>query len=120
MADDFAKQLLAALKKKTDRAISKVMTQSLAEEMKDDIVRRTKLGNGIDPVTENTVKLPKLSDNYKEMRQGKSRWFSTKDGKRVKVIKIKNNGDFVKKPTLDSTTTPAKSNVTASGQLLRA
>lgn len=119
MANDFAKQLLAALRKKTDRAISKTMTQAYAEEIKDDLVKRTKLGNGFDPATENTIKLPKLSDNYKEMRQGKSRWFTTKDGKRIKVKKGKNNTDFVKKPKLSNTTTPAKSNITATGQLLR-
>ncbi len=54
------------------------------------------------------------------MRQGKSRWFTDKRGNRIKVTKNKNNTDYVKKPRLASTTTPGKSNVTATGQLLNA
>lgn len=114
------KQITDAMNKGVKQAINSEINIDFIEKQKDLIVKRTRLGNGIDPQTGNTTKLPPLSENYKEQRQGKARWFTTKEGKRVKVTKaMDKSGKFVKKPRLAATTQPAKSNVTATGQLLK-
>jgi len=111
--DDFDKQVMKALRKKVGSALGAIASGSYPDEVKDRIVKRTKLGIGVDP-RGNGYKFPALSTNYREVRQGKARWF-TINGQKIKLIK----GDLVKKPRLHSTTTPAKSNLTATGQLLK-
>ncbi len=115
------KQITKSMNKAVGDAVRRGVNTEYVEELRDRVVERTQLGIGVDPETGNSVKLPPLSSNYKEMRQGKARWYTDKNGKRVKVTKAQDKtGQFVKKPTLANTTTPAKSNLTATGQLLKA
>lgn len=115
------KQLRASLNKAVGDAIRKGVNQKYVEDLRDRVVKRTQLGVGVDPQTGNSIKLPPLSQEYKDQRSGKSRWYTAKSGKKIKVTKAQDKtGQFVKKPNLASTTTPAKSNVTATGQLLKA
>jgi len=113
------KQIRLAVESKVKKAVNKGINIQYVDELKDRIVKRTQLGIGIDPDTGSSMRFEPLSDNYKETRQGKSRWYTNKAGKRIKVEKSKTNKDYVKKPKLASTTTPAKSNLTATGQLLK-
>tara|TARA_R110000868_G_C10972634_1_gene770625 strand:+ start:12546 stop:13139 length:594 start_codon:yes stop_codon:yes gene_type:complete len=112
-------QIRKSVNEKVKKAINKSINIDYVDTLKDRIVKRTQLGIGVDPSTGNSYKLPPLSQNYKETRQGKARFYTDKAGNVVKVTKNKNNKDYVKKPRLASTTTPAKSNLTATGQLLK-
>lgn len=116
--DTIDKQIQEVVDGKLRRALDKGIDGSFAEAQKTKIVKRTQLGIGVDE-RGNGYKFPKLSENYKEMRQGKARWYTDKSGKKIRVPKNKGNTDFVKKPKLAGTTTPAKSNITATGQLLK-
>jgi hypothetical protein len=101
------KQVKEALDKRVGGAIKKGITTEYIELLRDRIVKRTRLGIGVDPESGAGVKLEPLSDNYKEMRQGKARFYTNKAGKVVKVEKNKDNSDYVKKPKLAGTTRPA-------------
>lgn len=116
--DDIDKEILKALTKKVGKALDQGIDGSYVDSIKDRIVKRTRLGIGVDE-NGNSYRFPKLSDNYREMRQGKVRFYTDRNGRRVKVVKTRDNTDFVKKPRLANTTTPAKSNLTATGQLLK-
>lgn len=118
-AKDIDNQIELSVNDKMGAALKKNINAKFIEEQKNLIIARTQLGIGVDPMGE-AYKLPPLSENYKEQRQGKARWYTTKDGRRVKVTKdMDYSGTFVKKPRLASTTTPSKSNLTATGQLLK-
>ena len=116
--EDIDKLMTKALEAKILAALDAGVNGSYAEKVKDRVVKRTQLGTGVDPNTGSSEKLKALSANYKEMRQGKARWYTSKSGAKIKVMK-EDAPDWVKKPDLASTTTPAKSNLTATGQLLK-
>ena len=88
--DKIDKEIKLVVEKKTKEAFKKVFTQSYVEELRDRIVKRTQLGVGINP----DKKLKKLSNPYKKQRKKK-------------------------KAKLANTTTPARSNLTRTGQLLK-
>jgi hypothetical protein len=111
-------QILEATKKKVGKALQAIPTD-YELELAEKIRKRTRLGYGVDPDTGNTMRLPKLSDSYKEQRQGKARYYTDKQGRKIRVPKNKNNTDYVKKPRLSRSTKPATSNLTATGQLLK-
>lgn len=116
---DFDKQANISIEAKMLKALNEMSGGSYPDELKNRIVKRTQLGIGVDEEG-NGQKLPPLSDNYKEARKGKARWYTSKSGKKVKVLKSEDtSGNYVKKPKLASTTTPSKSNLTATGQLLK-
>jgi hypothetical protein len=117
-ANTINKQIEEVVNNKLRKALDKGIDGSFAEAQKLKIVKRTQLGVGVNP-DGTPYKFEPLSENYKEMRQGKARWYTDKSGKKIKVTKSKTNRDFVKKPKLAATTTPAKSNLTATGQLLK-
>lgn len=116
---DFDKQANTSINAKLLKALNEMAGGSYPDKVKDKIVKRTQLGVGVDK-DGNAFKLPALSTNYKEQRQGKTRWYTSKSGKKVKVTKEEDTSGYVKKPRLASTTTPAKANNTATGQLLKA
>lgn len=92
--DKISKEITDILKKRTKSAILKgVIDSDYIEELKSRIVKRTKLGTGVDPDTGASQRLKKLSEGYKKTRKRR-------------------------RGSLDGTTTPAKSNLTATGQLL--
>jgi len=117
--DTIDKQIRKSVEDKVKKAVNEGINLKYVEELKDRIVSRTQLGIGVDPETGVSIRLLKLSDSYKEQRQGKARYYTGANGKIVRVGKNKTNSDYVKKPRLSKTTTPAKSNLTATGQLLK-
>ena len=117
--DTIDKQIKKAVESKVRDAVNEGINLAYVDTLKDRIVKRTRLGVGVDPATGNSYKIPPLSENYKEVRQGKARFYTDKAGNVHKVLKNSSNSDYVKKPRLAGTTTPAKSNLTATGQLLK-
>lgn len=94
MADNktIDEQIKKAVKGKVTNAISRGFNLEYADELKERIKERTRRGSGVDPKTEATLRLPKLSDNYKKVRK--------------------------KARNLSGETRYNKSNLTATGQLL--
>lgn len=113
------KQVKAALDRRVGNAVKRGVTTDYIELLKQRIVKRTQLGVGVDPETGDAMKLPPLSESYKDQRKGKARFYTDKSGKKIRVSKTKDNSDYVKKPKLAGTTNPSKSNLTATGQLLK-
>lgn len=119
--DDIAKQVLKVVKEKATKGLRKGITQSYVEELRDRIVTRSRLGIGVDPESGKGYRFPELSKPYIRRRKGakslKKRLASdARQRKRAKAESEK-RGEKVK-PNLSSKTTPAKSNITATGQLL--
>ena len=85
-------QVEKALRSKVDKAIVQGFGERYADTLKERIVKRTRLGVGIG-TNRNSEKLKPLQDDYKKVRRDN-------------------------KIRLASTTKPARSNVTATGQLL--
>lgn len=103
------------LNKKLNKALKQGITMQYVEELRDRIVTRTRVGIGIDPETGRGERLKKLSKKYVKQR------------KKSKAIKRRNQADKRERkrakaekrdPKLSSKTTPGKSNLTATGQLL--
>ena len=110
--NDFDKQANKALEGKIRKALDKATSGDYTEKLKKKLVLRTQLGIGVDDQG-NPFKLPALSENYKDQRKGKTRWITTKDGRKIKIT-----GKFT--PKLSANTKPSKANNTATGQLLNA
>lgn len=91
--DTINEQVEKSLRDKIRKAAEKTFSDQYVETLKDRIVKRTKLGQGVDPRTGNTTRLKPLSTEYKGTRR--------------------NN-----RSRLSGTTQPARSNLTATGQLL--
>lgn len=78
----------------------------------DEIYLQTKLGYGFDKIGGPKKKLAPLKKSYTDFRAGRVAFFTDQYGR---IRKYKPD----KKPTLDSTTRPNKSNLTFSGSMLR-
>ena len=130
---DISKEVKDAVLKKVGSALTKGVNQQYVEELRDRVVKRTRLGIGVseDGTSE---KLKPLADITKKVRKGEARIFSTStggklvwtDGSDEKGISRKSKKTrkesfqaFFGKPRLSSTTRPNKSNLTATGQLLK-
>lgn len=92
-------------------------TVSSAENMRKfgeqaaEMVRlRTRLGSGVEKEGANKRPLKRLSDSYKQVRRGKIAFF-TRGGKVIPYTPDR-------PPSLHSHTTPSKSNLTFTGQML--
>lgn len=85
--------------------------REMGEYAVERIVLRTRLGKGVSEKGDSASPLKPLSESYRQQRKGKLAFYTTKDGKKVPYIpKIP--------PILDATTSPTKSNLTFTGQLL--
>ena len=112
-------------------------TRQYAEDIKNKIITRTKLGFGVDP-SGKQLRFKPLSESYKEQRKGRLRFFKNKNGgtwvvdttltaktfnslrpSKTAKKQYKDNKGITKVYNLDQTTTPSKSNLTATGLLLR-
>lgn len=133
-SDEIDNKIKDIVSKKVKGALDKSITQEYVEELRDRIVNRTRLGNGIDPETGSTQRLKKLADITKRVRKNEARVFGVKGGGKIvwtdgtedpdltreqKKIRKESFKAFFGNVNLASTTTPAKSNLTATGQLLK-
>jgi len=92
----------------------------IAERARSIIYKRVKSGKGVNNDTLQTgkadlTKLKPLSKNYKDWRSGKQQFLTNKKTKQVFLTKDKK---WIDKPKLGEFGSPAKSNLTLSGQLL--
>ena len=110
--NDAFKNVQKRIEKSTRDALTDPSLNRLAQKIAKQIAKRTQLGKGVD-ASGNPKALKKLSPSYKEIRKGNLIIHKNKNGNTV-AYKPK------KKPRLSSLTTPSKSNLTATGQLLKA
>ena len=106
------KPLTDLVKKCTTEAITPARLNPIAQQLRAKVITRTRLGRGVNPSTKKQQRLKKLSQSYKDFRAGKIAFFT----KNRKVIPYVPDSP----PPLDPTTSVAKSNLTATGQMLRA
>lgn len=93
-----------------EKAVSASVDQKLANDTAEIIKRRTELGFGVND-NGKQVKLKPLSDSYKAQRRGDIAFYTDANGNK-RVFRPD------RPPKLSSRTTPAKSNVTKTGQML--
>lgn len=94
LPEEVLREIKLKVNRSFDRAITSGLAKSIANDMAAQIVKRTRLGKGVN-----------------------------KSGKLVKLKALKKNSKYIKrrrKGPIDSTTSPKKSNLTFTGQLLRA
>ena len=116
MAKESPVKKFGKIAKKIQATIKEVNSQTTLKRIGqlaiDEIYTQTKLGYGFDTVGGPKVKLAPLTKSYKDFRAGRVAFFTDQYGQLRKYKpKIK--------PTLDSSTTPNKSNLTFSGSMLR-
>lgn len=116
MANDPAKEMNRQIEllKFAAKSLSKPTTiKLLAEQATRDIKIRTRLGFGTSSESPggNKVKLEKLSKSYRDFRKGLAAFYTDEQG-RLRKFKPKNP------PALSSATSPTKSNLTLSGQMI--
>lgn len=98
------------IEKKIKKAVDASIDQDLADSIADQVRVRTQLGFGVDD-NGNQFKFAPLSESYRAQRRGDIAFFTNSNG-----VVIPFNPDSP--PILSRYTTPAKSNVTKTGQLL--
>lgn len=99
------------IKKAGEDASSPTALRLIGISARDQIVKRTRLGFGVDEPVGQRQKLAALSQSYKDFRNGRAVFFR----KGAKILKFKPTS----KPKLDGTTRPNKSNLTLTGAMLR-
>lgn len=132
--NDIDKEIRNAVLKKVSTAINKGFNQEYVETIRDRIVKRTQLGIGVDPETGASQRLKPLADVTKKVRKNQARVIGIKgggkivytDGTEEKGLSRKSRKTrkesfkaFFGDVKLAKTTTPSKSNLTATGQLLK-
>lgn len=93
--DDFSKHLQKQLKEAVDHVTSKTFLTQLGNELKEDIQKRTRLGYGVEEPLGKQSKFKALAESTK-----KSRKYKKKQGK------------------LSGLSSPAKSNLTETGEMV--
>lgn len=119
--DKIDDEVIKAVTSKMERALRRGITMQYVEELRDRIVKRTRVGIGVNPETGKGERLKKLSTKYIQQRKGsktiKRRAAIDKKRRKAAREESKRTGEKVK-PNLVAQTSPAKSNLTATGQLL--
>jgi hypothetical protein len=109
-----AKANLSKLREKLKEIVSELEKpqnmRDIGEYAVDRIVKRTRLGRGVSETGQSQALKP-LSKSYKDQRAGRIAFFTTPEG--VKVPYKPN-----KPPKLSGNTTPGKSNLTFTDQML--
>src|SRR5690606_22586140 len=95
---------------KIKKSVSISVDQELANETAEQIKKRTQLGFGVDDNGRQT-KLKPLSMSYRAQRRGEIAFFTDESGRKIPYIPSE-------KPTLSPYTSPAKSNLTKTGEML--
>lgn len=130
------KEQLKAIQKQLEQEINKFTRgprgKELAKLAKDIVIRRSRLGYGVRFPEGKREKFDKLSDSYVAQRRNQVRFYTDEQGRLRKIPKPtgkakKNQGsrggtfkfpEGSRHPDLSKTTSPAKSNITFTGQLL--
>lgn len=93
----------------------RVQMQKILDEATTIVRRRTLLGFGVPDNGARRVKLKPLSQSYKDQRAGKVVFYTDKLGR---VRRVKTGAGFKSRIKLSDRTTPSKSNLTLSFQML--
>ena len=95
--------------------------RELGIRTKVDIQRRIRLGYGVSRDGAGKVKLKSLSESYKLQRRNKLTFWTRPDGTVVPVLDTKSNRAYLSanKIKLASSTSPAKSNLTRTGDMIK-
>lgn len=96
--------------KQLEKAVSASLDKELAQDVANQIKKRTQLGFGVDE-NGKQFKLNALSDSYKAQRKGEVAFFTDQFGN---VIPYEPEVP----PNLSRNTTPSKSNLTKTGEML--
>lgn len=126
---DLDKQLKKALEETLKEITKPSNMQAIGNELKEDIIKRTRLGYGTDKNGSQRRKLEPLSDSYVEQRRNKLGFWTNNKGKAVPIStdksklskkQVAKNKRYLKQNAikLDSTTRPKKSNLTQTGTML--
>lgn len=119
--NDIAKEAIKLIKGNLDRSLRRGVTMRYVEDLRDRIVNRTRVGIGINPETGRGERLKKLSRKYVNRRKGSKtiqRRANVDIAERRRARAESKKRGYKVKPDLSSKTSPAKSNLTATGQLL--
>lgn len=110
----------AAIEKAFEQVRSPKNTKILAESMAKSIQVRTRTGFGVDGPGGKQFRFKPLADSYWRQRKGEILFFTNKQKKKYAITKENNPELFSDyRASLDGTTTAKKSNLTATGYLLR-
>jgi len=112
--DPFKKHELAIIKGVSESLTTREL-KPVAEELADDIRVRTRLGKGVERYNGPEIPLKGLSPSYKQQRAGKIGFAKNKQGK---TYPYKPGKKGRRHPSLSDKTTPNKSNLTFTGQML--
>lgn len=131
------KEQLKAFQKQLDKELNKFTrgpkTKQLAKIAKDIVVKRSRLGFGVRFPEGKRSRFDKLSSSYVAQRKNQVRFYTDERGQLRKIPKPtgkakKNQGsrggtfkfpEGSRHPDLSKTTSPGKSNITFTGQLLK-
>lgn len=136
--NNFSKTLKKALEETLKEISSPRNMQSIGNELRDDIVKRTRLGYGTSSNGGQRTRFDKLSDSYVLQRRGKLGFWTNSKGKVIPINvvtdkeldsfrasestrkQVINNRRFLRenKIKLATTTSAKKSNLTQTGDML--
>lgn len=105
------------IKKGVDTAFSKIALDVSGQKLADDIKIRTRSGVGVDK-SGKRAKFEKLSPSYISQRKGQKAFYTSKQ--KTRHIYSTENKSYIKRPRLSRYTSPTKSNLTASNQMVEA
>lgn len=118
MPDPFDKLNSQILKCATEVLNSQGMRR-LGDQTAKIVQRRTRLGFGVERNNGRRSRLKPLASSYREQRRNEAFYFKKKKNSgEVVTVRAKILGGGKRHPDLSSTTTPGKSNLTFTGQLI--
>lgn len=103
---DIEKNISDRLNKSVEISIDNDLVEMIVEQVR----KRTRLGFGVDDMG-NQVKLKPLSESYRQQRRGNIAFYTDENGVVIPY-------EPLAPPIISPRTTPAKSNLTMTGQLL--
>jgi hypothetical protein len=116
---NLAKQLRKQVEKAIDKAVKKIKSssemQNFADLTAEIIRRRTRLGYGVKSPGARRERLKPLSESYIEQRRGDAVYFTDDQGQ---VRRVTTSDKFKQRKKLSARTTPNKSNLTFTDQML--
>ena len=115
MSGNLEKYIIDVIKKASNKALSSSNMKSIANEAAQDIKRRTRLGYGVEKHAAKRKKLEALSELSVAIRKNQVKIIQFKNGE-IRFVLNKSNAR--RHPNLHSETSPKKSNLTFTGQML--
>lgn len=105
-------KIIECIRKAKRKVFTKSFFDKLAKEMADTVRVRAQLGGSVSEQNKGKKPFKKLSESYKLQRAGKLAFFTNANGQVIPITNPK------RKPKLSDLTTPNKSNITRTGQLI--